>query len=76
MEDEPVTARIVQRRLQIAGFDVDIARDGAEGLSMCAAGDYGAVLVDKNMPERDGLDVIQTLASTNGPSVDHGHRHR
>ena len=68
MEDEPVTAKIVQRRLQMAGFDVDIAGDGAEGLAMCAAGDYDAVLVDKNMPERDGLDVIQTLVSRNGPS--------
>ena len=68
MEDEPITARVVQRRLQMAGFDVDLARDGAEGLAMCAAGDYGAVLVDKNMPERDGLDVIQTLAAMNGPS--------
>ena len=68
MEDEPVTAKVVQRRLQVAGFDVDVARNGAEGLAMCAAGDYDAVLVDKNMPERDGLDVIQTLAATGGPS--------
>ena len=68
MEDEPVTARVVQRRLQTAGFDVDVAGDGAEGLAMCADGDYDAVLVDKNMPERDGLDVIQTLAAENGPS--------
>ena len=68
MEDEPVTARIVQRRLQNAGFDVDLAADGAEGLAMCADGNYDAVLVDKNMPERDGLDVIQTLAANDGPS--------
>lgn len=50
MEDEPVTARIVQRWLQIAGFDVEFARDGAAGLAMYAAGDCGAVLVDGNMP--------------------------
>ncbi len=68
MEDDPVTAKVVQRRLQRAGFDVDIARNGAEGLAMCVAGDYDAVLVDKNMPERDGLDVIQTLVSMGGPS--------
>lgn len=67
MEDEPATAKVVQQRLQMAGFDVEIARDGVEGLAMCTAGDYDAVLVDKNMPERDGLDVIQTLASRNGP---------
>lgn len=67
MEDEPITARVVQRRLQQAGFDVDLAADGAAGLEMCAADDYAAVLVDKNMPLRDGLDVIQTLAAGAGP---------
>jgi len=67
MEDDPVTARIVQRRLQQAGFEVDLAADGAAGLEMCATGAYAAVLVDKNMPLRDGLEVIQTLAGDAGP---------
>lgn len=69
MEDEPVTARVVQRRLQQAGFDVDLAADGVAGLEMCAAQRYDVVLVDKNMPRRDGLAVIQALAAqTDGPS--------
>lgn len=67
MEDEPVTARIVQRRLQSAGFSVDLAADGGEGLEMCRVQVYAAVLVDKNMPVRDGLEVIQTLAGESGP---------
>lgn len=67
MEDEPLTARVVQRRLELAGFDVDIAVDGGEGLDKCRDHDYVAVLVDKNMPVRDGLDVIQTLARDAGP---------
>lgn len=67
MEDEPVTARVVQRRLQKAGFEVDVAVDGAAGLAMCAENVYAAVLVDKNMPARDGLDVIQELADDDGP---------
>jgi len=67
MEDEPVTARIVQRRLQPAGFAVDLAGDGGEGLEMCREHPYAAVLVDKNMPVCDGLEVIQTLAGESGP---------
>lgn len=67
MEDEPVTARVVQRRLQTAGFSVDLAADGGEGLEMCGEQAYAAVLVDKNMPVRDGLEVIQTLADESGP---------
>ena len=67
MEDEPVTARIVQRRLQAAGFDVDLAADGGAGLEMCGAQAYGAVVVDKNMPVLDGLEVILALADQSGP---------
>lgn len=67
MEDEPVTARIVQRRLQSAGFSVDLADDGGKGLEMCREHGYAAVLVDKNMPVLDGLEVIQTLVGESGP---------
>jgi len=67
MEDEPVTARVVQKRLQEAGFTVDLAADGAAGLEMCAADRYDVVLVDKEMPRRDGLEVIQALAQQGGP---------
>jgi len=67
MEDEPITARIVQRRLQQAGFELDIAADGEVGLQMIGAAEYAAVLVDKNMPRLDGLEVIQELARDGGP---------
>ena len=69
MEDEPVTAKVVQRRLENAGFDVDLARDGGEGLDKCSENDYQVVLVDKNMPVRDGLEVIQALAGDEGPPM-------
>jgi DNA-binding response OmpR family regulator len=68
MEDERVTARLVQRRLEAQGFAVDVARDGTEGLARCAQIDYELVLVDKNMPGPDGLEVIRALAATGGPA--------
>lgn len=68
MEDEPLTARVVQRRLELAGFVVDIAKDGREGLEKCREQNFVVVLVDKNMPLHDGLDVIKTLAEENGPA--------
>ncbi len=67
MEDERLTARVVQKRLELAGFEVDVAGDGGEGLEKCDERDYAVVLVDKNMPVRDGLNVIQTLAANGGP---------
>ena len=68
MEDDPVTARVVQRRLEESGFAVDLAKDGGEGLEKCTEEEYDIVLVDKNMPVLDGLEVIHRLAHAEGPS--------
>lgn len=61
MEDDPGTAHLIQRRLERAGFVVDIASDGAEGLAMYSAQHYAAIAVDQNMPILGGLDVIRRL---------------
>jgi len=63
MEDDPGLARLFQKKLERAGYIVDIASDGEEGLAMCAAGDYDVLAVDQAMPVHDGLEVIRTLAS-------------
>lgn len=63
MEDDPGLARLVQMRLEQAGYVADLARDGEEGLDMYAAGSYDVVAVDQNMPVHDGLEVIRIMAS-------------
>ena len=63
MEDNPGLARLLQWKLERAGYVVDLARDGEEGLAMYEAGCYDVVVVDQNMPIHDGLEVIRILAS-------------
>ena len=63
MEDDAGLARLFQKKLERAGYDVDAAGDGEEGLAMYAAGAYDVVAVDQNMPLRGGLEVIRTMAS-------------
>ena len=63
MEDDLGLARLVQKRLERAGYTVDLAHDGGEGLAMYATGSYDVVAVDQAMPVHDGLEVIRTLAS-------------
>jgi PAS domain S-box-containing protein len=63
VEDDVAAARLLQKRLERAGYVVDIAHDGKEGLAMYAAGSYDVVIVDQNMPVRDGLEVIRLMAS-------------
>ncbi len=63
MEDDPGTARLVQKRLEREGYMLDIARDGYEGLTMYAAGHYDLIVIDQNMPGLAGVEVIRMLAA-------------
>lgn len=63
MEDDPGTARLFQRKLERAGYIVDLAYDGKEGLAMYDAASYDVLAVDQSMPVLDGLAVIRILAS-------------
>ncbi len=64
MEDDPVTARVVQAKLEKQGFAVSLAGDGGEGLARLQEENFDVILVDKNMPVHDGLDVIRIVCSS------------
>jgi PAS domain S-box-containing protein len=63
MEDDPGAARLVQKTLDRAGYAVDIARNGQEGLDMHDAGAYELLLVDQSMPVLQGLEVLRRISS-------------
>ncbi len=63
MEDDPGAAGLMLKRLTTAGYEVELAHDGQEGLAMHAAGFHDVLVVDHEMPGYDGLEVIRTLAS-------------
>ncbi len=63
MEDDPGLARLFEKRLERAGYIVDIARNGEEGLAMYEAGSYDVVATDQQMPVHTGLDVIRIMAA-------------
>jgi signal transduction histidine kinase/DNA-binding response OmpR family regulator len=63
MEDDVGLARLLQKKLEQAGYAVDVAPDGEQGLAMYDEGSYDVVAVDQNMPIRSGLEVIRIMAS-------------
>ncbi len=63
MEDDPGLARLFQKKLERAGYLVDLACNGEEGLSMYSSGSYDVVAMDQTMPVHNGLEVIRILAS-------------
>ena len=61
IEDDTPTASFIQKGLNESGYIVDHAADGEDGLHLALTGQYDALIVDRMLPRRDGLSVIQTL---------------
>jgi DNA-binding response OmpR family regulator len=61
VEDDATIGEFVRKGLREAGFTVDHARDGEEGLRLALAEPYDAAVVDLMLPERDGLSLIEEL---------------
>ena len=61
VEDDATIAEFVARGLREAGFAVDAARDGAEGLQLAASQSYDVAVVDVMLPARDGLSLIEEV---------------
>jgi signal transduction histidine kinase/CheY-like chemotaxis protein len=58
-EDEPVIREVTTRRLQEAGATVVVAKDGAEALARLAERIPDLLLLDLQMPELDGVEVLR-----------------
>ena len=61
IDDEPSIVRLCQLALGRQGFQVDGAPDGRQGLRRVREGGYGLILLDINLPDRDGLDMLNTI---------------
>jgi two-component system, OmpR family, response regulator len=61
IEDDRETAQVLQRALGESGHTADVAGDGESGLAMAREGRYDVLIVDRMLPRRDGLSVVQTL---------------
>ena len=54
VEDEPKTGDYLRQGLSEAGFVVDLAQDGADGLHLALQGEYDLVILDVMLPGLDG----------------------
>jgi heavy metal response regulator len=61
VEDEKKVASFIKRGLEEEGYEVDLAADGAEGLSMIKEGSFSLILMDLMLPKMDGLQVIRQM---------------
>ncbi|WP_406693610.1 response regulator [Singulisphaera sp. Ch08] len=60
-EDSPTQALALRRMLEAAGHGVAIAKNGREAIAALKHGATDLVLTDLQMPEMDGLELVQAV---------------
>jgi two-component system alkaline phosphatase synthesis response regulator PhoP len=63
IDDEQHILDLVTINLNISGYDVETAIDGAEGLAKAKNGKFDAVIADIMMPKLDGYTICEQLRS-------------
>ena len=61
VEDEPKTGDYLKQGLGEAGFVVDLARNGVDGLHLALTDDYDLAVLDVMLPGIDGWALLQSL---------------
>jgi DNA-binding response OmpR family regulator len=69
VEDFPPLSRAIVQGLQEAGYAVDSAVDGEEGLACAQACSYDVILLDIMLPKLDGLALLQQLRKQRHPAA-------
>lgn len=69
VDDHPVNRLLISRQLDVLGFDVDVAADGAQALERFAKAQYGVVTLDCAMPGMDGYAVARRMRAFEAQSM-------
>ena len=61
VEDDTTTGTYIARGLREEGHLVDLMQDGRAGLIAATTGGHDVLIVDRMLPELDGLSLVKTL---------------
>jgi two-component system alkaline phosphatase synthesis response regulator PhoP len=61
VEDDLFIRELYERQLKLAGFIVDAAADGPEGLLKITSNKPDLLLLDIMLPKMNGLDLLKTI---------------
>lgn len=65
VEDDPETAGYIANGLKEHGHVVDVAPGGREGLFLATEAHHDVAVVDRMLPELDGLSLVKALRAAN-----------
>ena len=69
VEDDPLIQLVLTRLLDLSGHSVVVASDLAAGRRALSAGAYDAVILDKGLPDGDGVDLARELRQRRGEAA-------
>ena len=69
IEDDPRLAAMVAEYLGGAGFQADLANDGATGIQRLTSDSFDALVLDLSLPDMDGLEVCRRLRASSGSAA-------
>lgn len=61
IEDDDSLRRIMEYNLSEEGYEVSVAKDGNEGLSLFSKREFDLCITDLNMPGMDGMEVLRKI---------------
>jgi CheY-like chemotaxis protein len=64
VDDYPDTVESLAIVLELAGFDVEVAHDGPEALSLLPSYQPRAIVLDIGLPGMDGWEVARTIRAS------------
>lgn len=65
IEDDKPLSYELKEGLERKGFAVDVANTGSEGEEKAFVTDYEAMLLDLNLPDKDGMEILDFLRKEN-----------
>lgn len=68
IDDASLVRAYYRRALERAGYEVDEALNGLEGLEKLLMHPFDVVIVDINMPQMDGMTFLRALRSKDLPT--------
>ena len=65
VEDEKKLLRLLEEGLNILGYVTDTASDGEEALDLAYVENYDIIILDINLPKKDGFEVLRDIRQFN-----------
>ena len=65
VEDERKLLRLLKEGLDLLGYVTDVARDGEEALDLAYVECYDIIILDINLPKKDGFEVLRDIRQFN-----------